>query len=95
MFNHHIIQKTINIDYCLIFRFSLTAEPWMQSHPVTAESCLSGGQVYDALGLDHNTGKCHMIVNWSEREQGSGPKGVKVLYNTGGLLFIRLSIRPS
>ena len=29
-----------------------------------------------------------MIVNWSERKQGSGPKGDKVLLNTGGLSFV-------
>ena len=28
-----------------------------------------------------------MIVNLSEGRQGSGPEGVKVLLNTGGLLF--------
>ena len=32
-----------------------------------------------------------MIVSVSEREQGSGPEEVKVLQNTGGLLFICLS----
>ena len=26
-----------------------------------------------------------MIVKWSERKQGSGPEGDKVLWNTGGL----------
>ena len=34
-----------------------------------------------------------MIVIWSERKQGSGPEGDKVLYNTGGLLFVNLSIQ--
>ena len=29
-----------------------------------------------------------MTVNWSERKQGSGPEGDKVLLNTGGLSFI-------
>ena len=29
-----------------------------------------------------------VIVNWSEGKQGSGPEGDKVLYNTGGLLFV-------
>ena len=32
-----------------------------------------------------------MIVYWNERKQGSGPE---VLYNTGGLLFAHLSVRP-
>ena len=36
-----------------------------------------------------------MIVNWSEGKQGSGPEGDKVLYNTGGLLFVRPSVIPS
>ena len=35
-----------------------------------------------------------MVVNWNERKQGSGPKGDKVLQNTGGLLFVCLSIHP-
>ena len=29
-----------------------------------------------------------LIVNWSERKQGSGPEGDKVLQNTGGLSFV-------
>ena len=29
-----------------------------------------------------------IIVNRSEEKQGSGPKGDKVLYNTGGLSFV-------
>ena len=36
-----------------------------------------------------------MIVNWSERKQGSGPEGDEVLWNTGGLSFVSLSVRPS
>ena len=33
-----------------------------------------------------------MIVNLSERKQGSGPEGDEVLLNTGGLSFIRLFV---
>ena len=29
-----------------------------------------------------------MVVYWNERKQGSGPKGDKVLLNTGGLSFV-------
>ena len=39
-----------------------------------------------------------MVVNWRERKQGSGPKGNKVLQNTGEILFIHsfvcLSVPP-
>ena len=34
-----------------------------------------------------------VIMKWSERKQGSVPKGDKVLWNTGGLLSI-LPERP-
>ena len=33
-----------------------------------------------------------MIMNWRERKQGSDPEGDKVLWNTGGLLFILLFV---
>ena len=35
-----------------------------------------------------------MIGNWSERKQGSGPKGNKVLQNIGGLLLVHQSYCP-
>ena len=36
----------------------------------------------------------YMNVNWSEREQGKGPMGIK-LCRTWGILFVGPSIRPT